>query len=143
MRRLLAALGLASLVGTAHGAEYAVGQVWTYKTRPGEEASTLQINKIEDYPKIGRVYHVSVLGVHVRNSKSPQGFTAVLPHFPVSKGTLDNSVVSLTKQQPRNVGYEAGYAQWKQAIDASSGGVFTITVAEIVDFAEKALSQSP
>lgn len=47
--------------------KYKVGQEWNYKTRKGEESSTLKILKIEEYPKHGKVIHISIGGLKVEN----------------------------------------------------------------------------
>jgi hypothetical protein len=53
-------------------------------------------------------------------------------HLPVSKATLDGSVVALTGTRERFPGYRSGYDQWKKAFDAGRAGVFTISLAEVV-----------
>ncbi|MHC8332010.1 hypothetical protein [Pseudomonas sp. LB3P25] len=42
--------------------ELQVGDIWAYKNRPGEDASTLTILRIENYPKLGKVVHIRVDG---------------------------------------------------------------------------------
>jgi len=61
------------------------GQVWAYKTRPGEEESTLLINKVEEDPRLGRIYHISISKLQI--STGPGVFTDQMPHLPVSKQT--------------------------------------------------------
>jgi hypothetical protein len=51
------------------------GQVWSYKTRPGEESSRVLINKIEAMPKLGKVFHISVSAVKVKNPQIAGGFS--------------------------------------------------------------------
>ena len=61
----------------------------------------------------------------------------VLPHVPVSKQTLDESVTALIESNANPLpDVTEGYKQWKKA----KGGVFTITVAEIIQLAEDAIS---
>jgi hypothetical protein len=140
MRKLLAALGFLSVIGTSSAGDYAEGQVWTYHTRSGDEGSTFQINKIETDPKLGRIFHISVFGVHLNNPHVAGGITTDLPHFPVSKETLDKSVISLAGMPTRKVAYEEGYAEWKKAFDAGRAGIFTISVAEIVSTIEQTIA---
>lgn len=142
MRRALALMSLLSLFGAASAAEYEVGQVWSYKTRPGEEASTLLIDKIEANEKLGSIYHITIEAVKVRNPFSRAGISTELPHAPVSQVALDQSVIKLVGHRRPNPGYLEGYKTWKTAFDAHRGGIFTISVADVVSTIEQALDQS-
>jgi hypothetical protein len=137
-KALAAAAAAASLVGGAPAAakpRYAEGQVWEYRTRAGDEGSLLKIQKMEKVPELaalGPVYHVSVVGVHLAD-----GPTREIAHLPVSRQTLD---ASLTRLSRRHVGFpdvEEGIAEWR----SDKGGVFTITVAEIVGILEQTIAQ--
>ena len=136
---------VAILLGLSMNALFARGfseqQVWSYKTRAGEERSTVLINKVETDPKLGQIFHISVTGVRVKNRGAPSGVSTELPHFPVSKQTLEVSCTSLIGQSAPNPAYKAGYAEWKRAFDQGRAGVFTISIAEIVQFVEDAVSK--
>lgn len=111
---------------------YAAGQIWEYKTRPGDEGSLLKIQQVEDNPAFqgkGQIYHISVIGFHLAN---PQ-VTPVLPHAPVSRQTLDASVTRLTTSSASFPDAAPGIAQWREA----KGGVFTISVAQIVEILDQ------
>jgi len=137
----LAALLLLTTAVAAH--DCAVGQVWTYRVRPGDEGSVVQINKIESHPKLGAIYHISLFGLHAVGSGFASGTITQLPHLPVSQGTLDVSVDALTTMAPRPVEYEAGYAEWRRAFDAGRAGIYTISLAEIVTTMIEGLSRAP
>ena len=109
---------------------YAVGQVWEYRTRPQDEGSLLKIQRIED---AGAVFHVSLVGVRLGGSPTE------IQHLPVSRETLDASVSRLSDSDVAFPDVAAGHAEWQRA----QGGVFTLTMAEIVDFAEQALAGAP
>lgn len=53
--RNLLLIGGLLLTGSAIGAAepFTVGDIWSYQTRPGENASTLTILKVEQYPDLG------------------------------------------------------------------------------------------
>ena len=120
---------------------YAEGQVWEYRTRPGEETSTIQINKIEAHPRLNNIYHISIFGVHVVNYHVPGGRVQTrLPHSPVSEQTLNSSVTRLVDLQTPDPVYLSGYQEWKRVFDEGKAGIFTITIAEIVDFVQHALT---
>jgi hypothetical protein len=131
-RLALVALGLLGS-GQVSAQSFAEGQVWEYKARPGETGSLLKIVKIDRDPKLGDVFHISIVGVKI---KGPKGILSELPHAPVARNTLQKSV---TKQSKSNVSFpdfQPGYAEWKSA----KGGVFNVSVAEIVSFVEQAFS---
>lgn len=140
MRKLLL-MSLFSIFGLAQAADFAEGQVWSYKTRPGEEGSKCLINKVESDPKLGFIYHISVIGVNIKNPRAPSGVTTELPHFPVSKKTLDDSLVKLVAHSKANPDFMEGYREWRSAFDGGNAGIFTIPVSEIVGVVEKAISQ--
>jgi hypothetical protein len=120
--------GFLALTAQTAPPRYAVGQIWEYKTRPGDEGSLLKIQAIEDDPafaKLGPVYHISVIGFHFHNPR----MTPVLPHSPVSRETLDASVTRMTTNKATFPDVEAGIEEWHKA----RGGVFTIGVAQIVE----------
>jgi hypothetical protein len=142
MRKVFAVISLLLVMGASSEHEYASGQVWTYHVRPGDEGSTLQINKIDHDPKLGAIFHISVFGLHIPNARIAGGVLRELPHLPVSKETLDKSVESLASEPPRQVAYEEGYALWRRAFDSGHGGIYTISVADIVSTAEQALSRA-
>jgi hypothetical protein len=141
-RKVLASVGLLFMMGTAGAHDYAVGQVWSYHTRAGEETSVLQINKIEQDRKLGPIFHISVYGIYIPAAHMKGGAVTELPHLPVSKLTLDNSVESLMAIPTRPVNLEEGYVTWKQAFDAGNAGIYTITVAEIVGTAQLMLAKA-
>lgn len=152
MSKLLAALALfAGLTAQAPAPDrYAEGQVWEYRTRPGDEGSLLKIQRIEAWPEVaagaasapagdgaegGRVYHISLVGVRLGPGRAP----SALQHMPVSRETLDASVIRLSEASPAFPDPAEGLATWREA----RGGVFTIPVAEIVGALEQMLSRQP
>ena len=141
MRKFLAAVSLLLVMGASSARDYAAGQVWTYHVKPGDEGSTLQINKVEQDPKLGPIFHISVFGLRISNPRVAGGILTELPHLPVSKETLDKSVESLSHAAIRPVAYEEGYAHWKREFDAGRAGIYTMSVAEIVTIAEQTMSK--
>ncbi|WP_439532857.1 hypothetical protein [Polymorphobacter sp.] len=139
MRELwLISIGLTLVTGSVMAApatnRYVEGQVWEYKTRPRDKGSLLKIQKIEvlpEFSKTGPVYHVSIVGV--RFDGLPLDGT--LPHAPFSKTSLDKSVTRLSSSKIAFPAVDVGIAHWREA----RGGIFTITVAEAVNFAEQTM----
>lgn len=133
MIKILAVV-LAMLAGGAETATdpYTAGQVWEYRTRPQEPQSLLMIREVEDLASVGRVYHVSIIGIRPDATWGPNQ----IDHSPVSRETLDASVTRLSARRPNAPDYRPGIADWR----AARGGVFTISVAEIVDLIDRQLS---
>jgi hypothetical protein len=121
---------------------YAEGQVWEYRTRPGEEGSLLKIDKIETIEKLGQVFHISVVGLKVVVPQRTDVRLTELPHIPVSRQTLDQSVTKLSKTPLKGPDFSKGYAAWRKSIDEGRAGVFTISVASIVGSVEESLKQN-
>jgi hypothetical protein len=131
---------LFSFFGNTMATEYTAGQIWSYKTRTGEESSTILINKIQNDPKIGKIFHISVRDVNVINPHAQAGVSKDLPHFPVSEITLEKSCLKITGQSAINPEFNEGYKIWRKAFDAGEAGVFDISVAEIVDFIQQTVA---
>lgn len=140
MKRLLAAL--LALVGSGSAiADYEVGQVWGYKTRSGEEASRIYIARIDESEKLGRIFHIYVDGLRIKNKHTASGYQSALPHSPVDKSTLDASVTNLIDTIEDIPDVSEGYKVWKEAFDSGQGGVFNIPVAQIIEYIESIVNQ--
>lgn len=111
--------------------KYRPGQVWSFKTPGDQPDAKLTILLVENYPKVGTVVHIAVSGVRL-----PHGNTTV-PHMPFAESAIDQSVTTLVQESGPVPDFHEGYTQWKKA----KGGVFTIRVAEGIDFARKTLEQ--
>lgn len=119
---------------------YEAGQVWSYETAPEDEGSLILIQEVdqigpEDDPMI--VYHISMIGIRVES----EGQEAIipLPHAPVSRGTLDESVKEQVKTAATFPDYREGKAIWAE----NHGGVFTISLAELADVIRQSISERP
>ena len=124
-------------------ADYEVGQVWEYKTRPGEEASRIYIARIDENERLGRIFHIYVDGLKIKNKHTDSGYQTALRHSPVDKSTLDSSVTELIlidaeKDVPD---VSEGYKVWKEAFDSGRAGVFNIPVARIIESIESIINQ--
>lgn len=137
----LIATVLLFLFSCTKNAEYSVGQEWQYKTRPTEEKSTLKILKIEEYPKTGKVIHISVSRLKMKDPANPEGFAHTLSHIPISEEALNKSVIKLqneTHKMPDSTEMD-GYSYWKKEFDNGKAGIFTIPVSEIVGLMEESI----
>lgn len=138
---LIATILLLFLSCTKNDIKYSVGQEWKYKTRPTEKSSTLKILKIEEYPSTGKVIHISVSGLKIKNPHSPEGVAKQLSHIPISEEALNKSVTKLqneTGKMPDSIEMD-GYSYWKKEFDNGNAGIFTIPVSEIVSAMEESI----
>ena len=141
IRRRMIVLGLAlaalmTLGGFSQPNEYAEGQVWEYRTRPGDEGSLLKIHRIErQRGQRELVYHISVIGFRLSNPE----VVPVLPHSPVSRETLDASVTRLSDSTIVFPDPTDGILVWKR----NNGGVYTIPVARIIELIDRQTAATP
>ncbi len=140
MRLFFAAAIMPMIIALAASADetpriYAKGQVWKYHTRPQDPSSLVKISEIG--PGVGAIpgpiYHISVIGVHFGNAALP----TTIGHLPVSRTTLDKSVAELTNSDAAFPDVADGIAQWR----AARGGVFTISLAEIVGAMDQTMTK--
>jgi hypothetical protein len=147
LRRFLGALGIAAatsacsetrpaLEPATHG-RFVTGQVWRYRTRPGEEASRVIIGRIEKDSQSGTIIHVKLTGLRIPNPLAPGGINSELPHAPVSDAAMSASVTDLTDDVADLAGFTEGYETWLQY--SGGAGVFTTPLSEIVTFVEQAV----
>jgi hypothetical protein len=122
--------------------DYAEGQVWTYDHRPGEDGSRVVIRKMGVEPEDGEVFHVSILGVRLRNHRIPGGAQPAMHHAAVLRTTLDKSLRELTTASDEDTAWESGYAVWRQAYDNGDAGVFELSAAEILGYIEMVVAAS-
>ena len=119
---------------------FKVGQIWSYHTRPDEEASQILILKIEDYEKEGEVVHIHINNLKLRNASNPSGFSEDISLLPMSKEALVKSVTTMVSEGNTLTNFQDGYSNWKEAFDAKRGGIFSITIKETVNFVEQSLN---
>ncbi len=120
--------------------EFEAGQVWRFHSRPDEEQSALTITRVETHPSLGTVVHVRVQGVRIPNPMHPDGESSEIGHMPFAADAVRRSVTHLV-HEGSETGDDDGYATWKEAFDRDDAGVFTITVAEVVEMMEQAVRQ--
>lgn len=120
---------------------YEPGQVWRYRTRPGEEASRVGIVKVDSDPKLGHIIHIMVMGLALKNPAAPGGISQSISHLPYLESGIDASVTDLESSGVALSGWEGGYDHWKKPFDEGKAGVWSIPVEEAIAAMEQALSQ--
>ncbi|MFQ5846089.1 MAG: hypothetical protein ACE5IQ_00270 [Candidatus Methylomirabilales bacterium] len=117
------------------------GQVWTYKTRPGEEGSRIIIGRVESAPIIGTIVHIKVVGVAVKNPRSPKGVSTEISHIPMTEEALADSVRERVQEELSLEGFEEGYAAWRESWDQGRGAAFSDPVADVIGLVEQTLNR--
>jgi len=102
------------------------GQVWEFRARGGEEHALVKIQKIELHPDRGdEVFHISLIGLRCT-------YGTELPHIPVSRQTLENSITRLAQDFGQFPDYRVGLEEWRKA----KGGVYSISLAEVIQIGD-------
>ena len=112
---------------------FAVGQIWTLKP-PMNADARIRIGRIEDD---GATLHISLWTAAI--PPQPEGMASlplIAGHLPIARDALQASVDRRVDDEapPASLGFEEGYAVWRE----NNGGVFTITVYEIVEMMQAA-----
>lgn len=115
--------------------KFRVGDVWAYRTRPGESESRLTILRIDESPELGIIVHLAVDKIKLTNCReySPDS----LPHMPFARKALDASVTKKIAATQRLPAFEDGYGEWRSAYARNEAGIYIISVAEALGVAEK------
>ena len=135
--------GSAQTLKIPNGTEPAfhVGQVWSYKTRENESSSTFIVLKIDADAKLGKIVHIAVTDLKMKNPRSRNGFSERIGHMPFFEKALAMSAVKLLKENADLPDFESGYGLWKEAFDQKRAGFYTVTLADAIKITEEGLNQ--
>lgn len=128
-------LGLVLLTSACGGSNpsYAVGQVWSYETRPEEPDSTFTVVHVETLNWHGQdtiIVHISVNGLVIRGL---EGNTITsISHLPFTEDALDRSVTELLETTSNLPDFQNGYDTWRKRFDSGESGVFDAPLAEVI-----------
>ena len=115
-------------------------EVFSYKTRPGEEASLAYVCKVEDLEGIGRVYHLYIDGLKVKNPEAKGEKDAIAPvisHLPITEAAFQKSGVKKVRDDAPMPPYQAGYEKWHAAYKDKQATAFDIPILMCVELSEK------
>ncbi|MEO6463208.1 MAG: hypothetical protein ABIP29_09045 [Candidatus Eisenbacteria bacterium] len=118
-----------------NASRFAAGQVWRYRTRPGEEGSRAIVGRVETDDEGEVIVHVKLTHLRMVTPHAPEGYYPSLSHIPVAEESFADSITAPLAESPDLAEFEDGYRMWIE----NQGGVFTISLAEIVEFTEQAL----
>lgn len=110
---------------------FELGAVWSYETRPGEEASTFTVRCIEAAPDGGRTVHIEIGGISV---ETVGGVADSIGHLPVAEDSLTEVIIERIgfDEGPASQSFINGYSSWRQA----NGGIWTLPLADVLDEVE-------
>ncbi|MCR4337600.1 MAG: hypothetical protein NUV91_07340 [Candidatus Omnitrophica bacterium] len=115
--------------------DFAAGQQWAYRTRPGEERSTLTVLKVEDYSLYGILVHISVEDINMRAPASSKIVTEI-KHFVLTETALQQSVSQLIRIDAPLTNFDSEYVNWRNLFVKGKGKVFDIEVSEVINYFE-------
>ena len=116
---------------------YRAGQVWAILTPPDQPDARVTVLRVDHHERLGTVVHISLSGVELPNG------SRVVEHMPLSLSAMNQTVTKLIRSnEPVNANVE-GYRQWRRAVDAGKGGVFTEPVAQSFEMVREAYLQPP
>ena len=119
--------------------KYKVGQVWAYQTRPSEHHSILTVVKVELQHGTAVAVHIHVDGLKLKPAE-PGGLPGTTAsHLPFSEEALDASVTNMVDHVVVLPDFEEGYMMWREAFLEGKAGIFSLTVAEVMDFIESTM----
>jgi tetratricopeptide (TPR) repeat protein len=129
-----------------HGVDcskYSAGQVWKYKTRPGEENSTFTIVKVDKDQLIGTIIHIYLQGLFLKDVHMPDGYSETVGILPFIEEAIGRSATELIRENEPVREIQNRYEEWKHAFESGGAGVFSITIAEAVAVVEEAIRKAP
>ncbi|HWY70344.1 MAG TPA: hypothetical protein VNX88_16870 [Terriglobales bacterium] len=116
--------------------KFRVGDIWGYKTRPGEEGSRLVVVRVDKSPELGIIVHVAVDSLtwkDCQNNPVPES----VPHMPFAHKAVEVSVTKRIATAASLPDYRNGYEEWREAYSKKHAGVYVISVEDAVSVAEK------
>jgi len=131
MRNIIACF-LLTMTSIVTAGELQPGQVWSYKTRHGEEASTITVLKVENYTDIGQVVHIRVNGIRMKNPLKGNIVTDI-PHLPFGEMAVQKSITKLIRSSNAIPEFQVGYDTWKKAYLSGHAGAFDSSVGATLD----------
>jgi hypothetical protein len=110
---------------------FAAGQLWAYRTRPGEEDSSLLVGRVERDDRRGVIVHVAINRLAL-GPDAAEGKRAVV-FLPFTRDALEASVTELLDTGEELPGFDAAYGRWRDLAARGEADVFDVPVAEAID----------
>ena len=117
------------------------GQVWTYRTRPGEKGSRVIVCRVENDADLGQIVHVHVNGLRMKKKDAPGGVVDRVAHMPYSAVALRGTVLKLESSGASLPQFEEGYHEWRTKFMQGRAGVWTSSLSEAISGMESVMNQ--
>ena len=124
---------------TYKDSEYAVGQVWQYNTRSGEEKSTIQIIGIDKYVGEEAIIHITARGLIMATPMTEGGISEEIGHMAFSRTAFSESVTTLLGMSEISADAKQSHADWQVEYETKGGGMFTVGIAELIEATEQSM----
>jgi hypothetical protein len=108
-------------------AKFHPGQRWNYWARPGEEQSTMTIEKVESHPTLGVIVHIGLDNLKLTMSKKPVGF---LPHLAFTRDAIEKSAAKKIEEDANVPPFQKDYEAWQKDIEEGKTKVIDATIAD-------------
>ncbi|MEM1045419.1 MAG: hypothetical protein AAGL24_04685 [Pseudomonadota bacterium] len=122
---------------------FKAGQTWRMQGRPQDEDARIHVLAVIENGAVGRIYSIALTGVRIRNPGFADGVQSFLPHAPVTHDVLAADAIELVDHDGPTVDhpdFSDAYSEFRALYDKGEAGVFTISLAEILDLIEQAAS---
>jgi hypothetical protein len=123
--------------------QFEAGQIWRTRGRPQDGDAYILILAVMDDTVVGRVYSVAMTGVRIRNPGFEGGVQTMLPHAPVTDEVLRADATELVSSDGPTADhpdFSESYLHFRELYDEGDAGVFTISLAEILDLVEQSVA---
>ena len=97
--------------------------------------------KIDADEKFGKIIHIALRNLKMKNPNSSNEFYESVNHLPFTEEAIRKSAIKILKEKVELPDYEEGYDLWKEAFDAKKAGVYTASIAEVVQGMKSGLNQ--
>jgi hypothetical protein len=123
--------------------KYKPGQVWSYYHRQGEDESRLTILKVEEIRIQGRpwktIVHIRVDNISIKSADGT--IRQTIPHIPLPRESIEKSAIALIEEGDGTLNFDS--ISWQDNVRNGEGGIFTTSVAGVLDEIAEALSRNP
>jgi hypothetical protein len=122
--------------------KYKPGQVWTYKTRTGEDGSRVTILRVDKHPVTGEyIVHIGVNGIAIRSPTTPGGVARTISHLPFAEKAVADSLVRVERTGPVP-DFREGYQMWRSGFEQNKAGAWAVPIVGAISAMESALGKS-
>lgn len=118
---------------------FQVGQIWKYKNRIGEEASTITIWKISQWDNGDTIIHIRIDSLKMDNFHAAFGDTNSIKHVPILKKEFSESItelIGITKNLPDTLRL---YREWRETRHA---GYWKMDLEKVINRIEQEVQKA-